>query len=59
MTLLTKTTVLVPNRHYQTINASTPQEVCCMMSANAATGPEIESEEHIRPLTWTSGSLCR
>jgi hypothetical protein len=50
--ILTKTTVLVLNRNWQAINVRTPQEAFCMMATNVATGLEIESEDHIRPVTW-------
>ena len=50
--ILNKATVLVLNRNWQAINVRTPQEAFCMMATNVATGLEIESEEHIRPVTW-------
>jgi 5-methylcytosine-specific restriction endonuclease McrA len=50
--ILTKATVLVLNRNWQAINVRTPQEAFCMMATNVATGLEIESEDHIRPVTW-------
>jgi 5-methylcytosine-specific restriction endonuclease McrA len=31
---------------------STPAEAFCQMATNAATGLEIEGENHIRPVTW-------
>src|SRR5438094_10654100 len=49
---LTKATVLVLNRNWQAINVRTPQETFCMMATHVATGLEIESEDHIRPVTW-------
>src|ERR1051326_2105884 len=50
--ILTKATVLVLNRNWQAINIRTPQEAFCMMATNVATGLEIESEDHIRPVSW-------
>ena len=50
--ILNKTTVLVLNRNWQAINVRTPQEAFCQMATNAATGLEIEGEDHIRPVTW-------
>ena len=50
--ILKKTIVLVLNRNWQAINIRTPQEAFCMMATNVATGLEIESENHIRPVTW-------
>ena len=57
--ILTKATVLVLNRHWQAINVRTPQEAFCMMATNVATGLEIESEDHIRPVTWEEWITCR
>ena len=50
--ILNKTIVLVLNRNWQAINIRTPQEAFCQMATNVATGLEIESENHIRPVTW-------
>ena len=50
--ILTKATVLVLNRNWQAIHVRSPQEAFCMMATNAATGLEIEREEHIRPVSW-------
>jgi 5-methylcytosine-specific restriction endonuclease McrA len=50
--VLNKAVVLVLNRNWQAINVRTPQEAFCMMAANVATGLEIESENHIRPVAW-------
>ena len=50
--ILNKTIVLVLNRNWQAINVRTPQEAFCMMATNVATGLAIESENHIRPVTW-------
>lgn len=49
---LNKTTVLVLNRHWQAINACTPQEAFCMMATHVATALEIEGANHIRPVPW-------
>ena len=50
--ILNKTIVLVLNRNWQAINIRTPQDAFCQMATNAATGLEIEGEDHIRPVTW-------
>ena len=50
--ILTKTIVLVLNRHWQAINIRTPQDAFCQMATNVATGLDIEGENHIRPVTW-------
>ena len=50
--ILNKATVLVLNRHWQAIHVRTPAEAFCQMAANAATGLEIEGQDHIRPVTW-------
>ncbi len=50
--ILNKAVVLVLNRNWQAINVRTPQEAFCMMATNVATALEIESENHIRPVTW-------
>src|SRR6266571_971022 len=50
--ILNKTIVLVLNRNWQAINVRTPQEAFCMMATNVATALEIESDSHIRPVTW-------
>src|SRR5512143_1831610 len=50
--ILNKAVVLVLNRNWQAINVRTTQEAFCMMATNVATGLEIESENHIRPVTW-------
>jgi len=42
----------VLNRHWQAIHVRTPAEAFCQMAANAATGLEIEGQDHIRPVTW-------
>src|SRR6202167_5980279 len=50
--ILNKSMVLVLTRNWQAVNVRTPQEAFCMMATNAATGLEIEGENHIRPVTW-------
>jgi 5-methylcytosine-specific restriction endonuclease McrA len=50
--ILNKSIVLVLNRNWQAVNVRTPQEAFCMMATNAATGLDIEGEDHIRPVTW-------
>jgi 5-methylcytosine-specific restriction endonuclease McrA len=50
--ILNKATVLVLNRNWQAINVRTPAEAFCQMATNVATGLEIESENHIRPVAW-------
>jgi len=50
--ILNKNIVLVLNRNWQAINIRTPQDAFCQMATNAATGLEIEGENHIRPVTW-------
>ena len=50
--ILNKTIVLVLNRNWQAINIRTPQEAFCQMATNVATALEIDSENHIRPVTW-------
>jgi 5-methylcytosine-specific restriction endonuclease McrA len=50
--ILNKSIVLVLNRNWQAINIRTPQEAFCQMATNVATGLEIESENHIRPVSW-------
>ena len=50
--ILNKNIVLVLNRNWQAINIRTPQDAFCQMATNVATALEIESENHIRPVTW-------
>jgi len=50
--ILSRSMVLVLNRNWQAVNVRTPQEAFCMMATNVATGLDIESENHIRPVTW-------
>jgi 5-methylcytosine-specific restriction endonuclease McrA len=50
--LLSKSIVLVLNRHWQAINVRTPKEAFCQMATNVATGLEIDGENHIRPVPW-------
>src|SRR3974377_2402889 len=50
--ILTKATVLVPNRNWQAINVRPPTEAFSMRAPNVAPSLEIEGEDHIRPVTW-------
>src|SRR5258708_2020322 len=50
--ILNKSMVLVLNRNWQAINVRTPQDAFCQMATNVATGLDIESEDHIRPVSW-------
>ena len=50
--ILNKNIVLVLNRNWQAINIRTPQDAFCQMATNVATALEIDSENHIRPVTW-------
>ena len=50
--ILNKATVLVLNRNWQAIHVRTPQEACCMLATQVATAPEIDGEDHARPVTW-------
>jgi 5-methylcytosine-specific restriction endonuclease McrA len=56
--ILTKTIVLVLNRHWQAINIRTPQDAFCQMATNVATALDIElmgegaRAEALRPVTW-------
>src|SRR5208337_1539255 len=50
--ILNKTIVLVLNRNWQAINIRTPADAFCQMATNAATALDIESENHIRPVSW-------
>src|SRR5881296_1150228 len=46
--ILSQSTVLVLNRHWQAIHVSTPAEAFCML----ATALDIDADDHIRPVTW-------
>src|SRR5688572_1322525 len=50
--ILSKSIVLVLNRNWQAINIRTPADAFCQMATNVVTALEIESESHIRPVTW-------
>ncbi|WP_395744949.1 HNH endonuclease [Prosthecobacter sp.] len=49
---LTKTTVLVLNRHWQAIDSKTPMESFSMMAAGNATALDIHAAGDMRPVTW-------
>ncbi len=49
---LTKTTVLVLNRHWQAIDSKTPMESFSMMAAGNATALDIHEAGDMRPVTW-------
>lgn len=50
--VLTKTTVLVLNRHWQAIDSKTPIEAFSMMAAGNATALDIHEAGDMRPVTW-------
>jgi 5-methylcytosine-specific restriction endonuclease McrA len=50
--VLTKSTVLVLNRHWQAIDSKTPIEAFGMMAAGNATALDIHGEGDMRPVTW-------
>src|SRR5438067_10115899 len=50
--ILNKSIVLVLNRNWQAINTRTPADAFCQMATNVVTALEIESDNHIRPVTW-------
>jgi 5-methylcytosine-specific restriction endonuclease McrA len=50
--LLTKTTVLVLNRHWQAIDSKTPIDAFSMMAAGNATALDIHEGGDMRPVTW-------
>lgn len=50
--VLTKTTVLVLNRHWQAIDSKTPIEAFSMMAAGNATALDIHEGGDMRPVTW-------
>jgi 5-methylcytosine-specific restriction endonuclease McrA len=50
--LLTKTTVLVLNRHWQAIDSKTPIDAFSMMAAGNATALDIHDGGDMRPVTW-------
>src|SRR6185436_5657839 len=50
--ILTQSTVLVLNRHWQAIHVRAPAEAFCMLATGVATALDIEADDHIRPVTW-------
>jgi 5-methylcytosine-specific restriction endonuclease McrA len=50
--MLTKTIVLVLNRHWQAIDSKTPMESFSMMAAGNATALDIHTGGDMRPVTW-------
>jgi 5-methylcytosine-specific restriction endonuclease McrA len=50
--VLTKTTVLVLNKHWQAIDSKTPMEAFSMMAAGNATALDIHQAGDMRPVTW-------
>ena len=50
--LLHKSTVLVLNRNWQAIHVKTPADAFCMMATGAASGLDMEGEDHIAPVPW-------
>ncbi|MFO1440944.1 MAG: HNH endonuclease [Verrucomicrobiaceae bacterium] len=50
--VLTKTNVLVLNRHWQAIDVKTPLESFGMIAAGNATALDIQSGGDMRPVTW-------
>lgn len=50
--ILHKTTVLVLNRNWQAIHVKTPADAFCMMASGAATGLDVQGDEHIIPVRW-------
>ena len=50
--ILHKTTVLVLNRNWQAIHVKTPADAFCMMAAGAATGLDVQGDDHILPVRW-------
>ena len=50
--LLTRSTVLVLNRHWQAIHVRTPAEAFCMLATAVATALDIDADDQIRPVTW-------
>lgn len=50
--ILHKTTVLLLNRNWQAIHAKTPADAFCMMAAGAASGLDLEADDHIVPVAW-------
>jgi len=50
--ILTQSTVLVLNRHWQAIHVRPPAEAFCMLATAVATALDIDADDHIRPVTW-------
>lgn len=50
--MLTKSIVLVLNRHWQAIDSKTPMESFSMMAAGNATALDIHTGGDMRPVTW-------
>lgn len=50
--ILHKSTVLVLNRNWQAIHVKTPADAFCMMAAGAATGLDVQGDDHILPVRW-------
>ena len=50
--ILSQSTVLVLNRHWQAIHVRTPAEAFCMLATAVATALDIDAADHIRPVTW-------
>ncbi len=50
--ILHQTTVLVLNRNWQAIHVKTPAEAFCMMATGAATGLDVQGEDHLAPVRW-------
>ena len=50
--LLHNTTVLVLNRNWQAIHVKTPADAFCMMAGGAATGLDVQGDDHILPVSW-------
>jgi 5-methylcytosine-specific restriction endonuclease McrA len=49
---LNKSTVLVLNRCWQAIHVKTPADAFCMLMTGAATALDVQSDDHITPVTW-------
>jgi 5-methylcytosine-specific restriction endonuclease McrA len=50
--LLTKTTILVLNRHWQAIDVKSPSETFSMLMTGAATALDITPGHELQPVTW-------
>jgi 5-methylcytosine-specific restriction endonuclease McrA len=49
---LHRKTVLVLNRNWQAVNTATPADAFCQMSADVATGLDVQGREVMSPATW-------